>query len=311
MTEPGIHHEGRWRVLLNLHPDGPGGVHDDNYARSLGFRRALVPGEAVAEAVMPAIVHRFGTRWMEGGWFSLKLITPTFVDEEVHEVAEWTADDPDTIDLRLETRDGRLTCAGRAGLGLAPPWRPEEDGTHGAEGVFPALPISHRYRDLAFVHDRAEVAVCRDAGGDETPWFRGPSPWGPPVSPPVVLFATVLHIRNRDAGADDGGAPRTLSDLFAEAQAARTEALLRGDPGDYGEGTIGLRPFSGMHVQFDVVVMRPMIQETPYVMSAHLADKGVSGSGRTWFRTVEFEIRDGDGTLFARGRNKSKTLIGG
>jgi hypothetical protein len=266
-----------------------------------------VPGEAVAEAVMPAIVHRFGTRWMEGGWFSLKMIAPTFVDELVHEVAEWSAD-PDVIDLRLESDEGRVSCVGRAGLGLTPPWRPEEDGTHGAEDVFPDLPVGHRYADLHVIHDRYEIAVCRDAGGDETPWFRGRSPWGAPVVPPVVLFATVLHMRNYDAGAVTSE-PRTLSDLFAVAQAARTEALLKGDPGDRGEALIGLKAFSGMHVQFDVVVNRPMFEEVAYVMSGHVADKGISASGRTWYSTVEFEVTDDTGNRYALGRNKTKLLI--
>ena len=48
--------------------------------------------------------------------------------------------------------------------------------THGAEIAHPELALGTEYPDLWFIHDKAEVAVCRDAGGDETPWFRGPSP---------------------------------------------------------------------------------------------------------------------------------------
>ena len=111
MAEKHIYqYEGRPRVLLNLKPDGPGGPHDDNVARSLGFRRALVPGEAVAEAMMPAIVARFGTRFMEGGWLSVKMIAATHVDEEVREIGASVEGSPDVLDLRLETSEGRLTC---------------------------------------------------------------------------------------------------------------------------------------------------------------------------------------------------------
>ena len=99
-------YEGRPRVLLNLKPDGPGGPHDDNVARTLGFRRALVPGEAVAEAVMPAIVARFCTRFMEGGWLSVKMIAATHVDEELREIGESMESAPDVLDLRLETSEG-------------------------------------------------------------------------------------------------------------------------------------------------------------------------------------------------------------
>ena len=84
-------------MLLNLHPDGPGGPHDDNVARLLGFRRALVPGEAVAEAVVPAIVARFGTRFMEGGWLSLKMSAATPVDEEVCEIGESMEGSPGSL----------------------------------------------------------------------------------------------------------------------------------------------------------------------------------------------------------------------
>ena len=106
----------------------------------LGYRRALVPGEAVAEAVMPAIVARFGTRFMEGGWLSLKLIASTHVDDEVREIGEAVEGSPDVLDVRLETSEGSLTCAGRAGLGGiegGTPWCAEEDGTRDADITHP------------------------------------------------------------------------------------------------------------------------------------------------------------------------------
>jgi hypothetical protein len=198
-----------------------------------------------------------------------------------------------------------MPCVGQAGLGTAVPWRPDEDGTRGADVAFPDVAIGDTYPDLVFIHDKYEVAVCRDAGGDETPWFRGPSPWGGPVSPPIVLIATALHM-GRGKGAQ---APaRTLSDLFAEFQAERTASELRRLQG-LAEDPQGLKPVSGMQVQHDIVVHRPMFQDTPYIMSAFVADKGVSASGRTWFRTTEFEVRDAGGELFAKGRSKGKTQL--
>jgi len=85
---------------------------------------------------------------------------------------------------------------GRAGLGgsaSGAQWRAEEEGTRNADVAHPDLTIGKQNPDLWFIHVKAEVAVCRDAGGDETPWFRGPSPWGGPVSPPIVNWASALH----------------------------------------------------------------------------------------------------------------------
>ena len=79
---------------------------------------------------------------------------------------------------------------GRAGLGgieSGTPWCAEEDGTRDADIAHPELTLGKENADLWFIHDKAEVAVCRDAGGNETPWFRGPSPWGGPVSRPLSI----------------------------------------------------------------------------------------------------------------------------
>ena len=178
---------------------------------------------------MPAIVARFGTRFMEGGWLSLKNIAPTYVDEEVREIGESVAGSPDVLDLRLETMEGRPTCVGRAGLGgiaSGTPWRAEEDGTHGAEIAHPELALGTEYPDLWFIHDKAEVAVCRDAGGDETPWFRGPSPWGGPVSSASCAHCHVAArgspaARGNGNGRQPGHAQRAVRFLPGEKRSGR------------------------------------------------------------------------------------------
>ena len=64
-----------------------------------------------------------------------------------------------------------------------------------------------------------------------------------------------------------------------------------------------------MEFQHDTVVERPLSQEMPYVMSTRLVDKGVTRSGRSWFSTKEFEVRDSDGVLCATGRATGRTLL--
>ena len=73
--------------------------------------------------------------------------------------------------------------------------------------------------------------------------------------------------------------------------------------GDSGEG------LAGVEFQYDIVVERPMFQETPYVTTSHLVDKGVARSGRSWFSTTQFEVRDRTGTLYATGRATGRTLL--
>ena len=319
MTEKSSYrYEGRPRVLLNLHPDGPGGPHDDNVARMLGFRRALVPGEAVAEAVMPAIVARFGTRFMEGGWLSLKNIAPTYVDEELREIGESTQGSPDVLDLRLETLEGRLTSVGQAGLGginSGTPWRAEEDGVNGADIAHPSLTLGTPNADLWFIHDKAEVAVVRDAAGHETPWFRGPSPWGGPVSPPLLLTATALHLgRKLPPGTATADNPATLSELFASFQAtnameeARRLLGITDDGANFSKTDSG-EGLAGVQYRHDIVIERPLFQERPYVMTSRLVDKGVARSGRSWFLSTQYEVHDAAGILYATGRKTNRTLL--
>ena len=73
--------------------------------------------------------------------------------------------------------------------------------------------------------------------------------------------------------------------------------------GDSGEG------LAGVEFQHDIVVERPMFQEMPYVTTSRLVDKGVVRSGRTWFSTTQFEVRDSAGILYATGRATGSTLL--
>ena len=192
---------------------------------------------------------------------------------------------------------------------VIPRW-PEADIAH------PGLTLGKEFPDLWFIHDKAEVAVCRDAGGDETPWFRGPCPWGGPVSPPLVLIATALHLGRRlPARTATAAQPATLSELFASFQAENAESEARRLMGmsedganfskvDSGEGV------AGVQFQHDIVVERPLFREMPYVMSSRLVDKGVARSGRTWFSTKQFEVRYSAGILYATGSGDGQDVAG-
>lgn len=262
--------EGSFRSLPNLAADLKDSIHDDERARALGFRGGFVPGPTIAEAVMPAILARFGKRWFEGGWYDLKFIAPVYVDDEVREIAlpssERGKPDEDTIQVELRTRDERLTCGGRAGLGSEVPWDPEMDGQRGGDIAFPHLELGAEGEESEFVVEPGTGLRELDAAGNHSPWFRESSPWGGPIVPVIGLFW----------------------------QGRRLQGLPLGE---------GVRP-PAINADFQIAVERPVFVGEPYTVSGRLADKGVSR--RCWFRAVEFEIADRQGRRCAIGRQNVK-----
>ncbi len=260
-------HDGRWRILPNLAADEPG-IHSDDVAQGVGFRAGPVLGQNVAQAVVPAVVATLGESWFEGGWIDLKIVSPVYDDEEVRERA--MRDSDGDLALVLETRDGRLACVGRAGLGARDPWDASQDGSRGAEGVLPGVRLGAPVAEVRRTVTAADVAELCDAAGDETPWFRDPTRWGGPIAPPLSLL---LHAH----------------DVQVEFPP--------------GPGVIPL----AMGSDFQVVVERPVPLGEPLRVRTRWADKGISG--RCWFRTIEFETRDADDRPVARGRQRVKWFI--
>jgi acyl dehydratase len=95
---------------VNEHGSNP--VHDDDFARRLGFRGGLVPGVAVYGylAVLPE--RRWGAAWRAGGTMSARFAKPFYDGEEVTVTA---AEDGEALDLEARNPDGELCAAGQAG----------------------------------------------------------------------------------------------------------------------------------------------------------------------------------------------------
>ena len=228
---------GSWRRLTNLSADRKGSIHDDDAAKSLGFKSAFVPGSTVATAAMPALVHCLGSRWMEGGWYRFTFVSPVYTDEDVREVAE---EGTDGVASRVQTRDERLCCSGMAGFGFRPPWRPEDDG-RGAGDVLPGVEIGLTFEQEGFVTHEPDIQPLLASAGDETPWYADSSPWGRGVVPPERLHGFALQITRS----------RTLP-------------------------VSGVRN-PGMWAQHDLVLRQPLFLDKTYVMTERVADKGRSG----------------------------------
>lgn len=261
---------GPWRRLINTAAGQKGGIHDDDAAQQLGFRGGFVPGSVVGTAAMPAVVAAFGSKWMEGGWYSFTFASPIYVDDEVHEVATWSGAD---IVVQVVDRAGRVCCSGRAGTGSTVPWDVAADGSHDPGSVFPGIEIGYTYAPRQFTPERDICLGTVDASGDQTPWYRDRSPWGGPVVPPEYLHVAALQLVRQAADAD------TLP-----------VAGVRGP---------------GMWAAHDLVVHAPLPVDGSYMMTEKIVDKG--RSGRALFLTYEFEVFAQD-SLVAHGRHKAKWL---
>ena len=266
MTIKSDTYRGAWRVLPNMGANLKGSIHEDEEARRHGFRRAIVGGTGVAQAIMPAIVELLGPGWIEGGWLTLKFVGPVYPDELVREVAEPAPNDGE-FDVRVEYEDGRIAAAGRVGLGEAEPWRDWVIGDRNPDAVFQDLPIGYEFDDISFTFGEDAILRTLDTAGDDTPWFRSASPWGGPVVPPLAAFNPATTPQ-RDLG------------LTQPVHGA------------------------GMNAEFHLVTRRPMPRDRRYALRMRLIDKGLGG--RTWFWTSEFDITDEDGVRYVSARQKCK-----
>ncbi len=271
MTENENFFEGPWRRLVNTASEQKDSIHDDAQAQKLGFRGGFVPGSVVGTAAMPAVVVAFAENWMAGGWYSFTFVSPVYIDDEVHEVAQRDGDD---IAIQLVDRSGRLCCNGRAGLGAIVPWDTAADGTHGAEGVLPGIEIGHQFNPERFTPEGDVCLGTVESAGDGTSWYRGPSPWGGTLVPPEYLHVVALH-------------------LVSHPEQPRVPSVT------------GVRG-PGMWAQHDLAIEGPLFAGREYTITEKVADKG--RSGRTAFLTYEFEVFDGDRRL-VRARHKAKWLV--
>lgn len=266
MTKPlAATHVGEYRRLVNLAAASAGSIHDDSAAQALGFRGAFVPGSVVGTKALLAATALLGHRWFDGGYYDLTFVSPVYTTDDVRETGRPRGD---AVDLAVETRDGRLCCAGRAGLGSANPWGDEPGGSTDGN-VLPGVPLGFSFGERGFVVRPEEAVRLAAASADSTPWYTGASPWGAPVAPPETLHREALDL-------------------------VRTQRLEI-------EGVLN----PGMWAGHALVLRAPIFLDTPYVMNERVVDKG--RSGRTIFLTYEFRINT-DTEEIAVGRHKVKWL---
>jgi hypothetical protein len=257
-----VAYEGEPALLENWGSVLTGSIHDNERARDFGFRRGPVSGQSVALLVEQAIIQFFGKAWFEGGWHDMKFIAATYDDEPVRVVL--SEDGGRGYALAVLAPDDRLTCAGRVGLGVEPPWDASADGAR-AGRAYPSSVIGTSLGSFEFTPGRSVVDRAL-APSLSIPWFTGPSPFGGPLMSANGALPATRH-----------GMAKLASDGAREP---------------------------GMNGGMAMVVERPVLLDQPYRADLVLVDKGESG--RTWFRTVGFELfHEGERCAFGRHTSKS------
>ena len=89
-------------VATNRATEHPNLVHNDDYARSVGFQGGLVPGVDVYAYLTRPAIDRFGREWLERGEGEVRFVKPVY--------------DGDELDIDVtDEGDGELTVEARCG----------------------------------------------------------------------------------------------------------------------------------------------------------------------------------------------------
>lgn len=93
-------------------------VHDDEFARRLGFRGGLVPGVTVYGYLAALPAELWGPRWLATGTMRARFLKPLYDGEEA---AISAAEADGALDLEARNPAGEVCATGEAALGSSEP----------------------------------------------------------------------------------------------------------------------------------------------------------------------------------------------
>lgn len=186
-------------------------IHDDDVARTYGFRGGLVPGVTVYAYTVAPLVAQLGTHWLTGGEATIALINPLYEGEQAVSRATVTALEPTpqgeriVLDIRTENPAGQRCATGTASVlrDAAPEQTALPDYVAAPRRRLPD-PRPELFLDTAPVGDvlsPLEVPTTADDARtyanmvfSEDPLFLERSPWGPPLMHPGWLLSECNRI---------------------------------------------------------------------------------------------------------------------
>lgn len=256
-------------------------IHDDEVAKSLGYKGGFVGGSTVMGISVPAIFASFSHIWYESGAYYIRLTKPVFAGDEVRvvwEEAKTDYGDKRKIAFHVEGRDGTQSAVGWAALGnpgekLTPPWmREPAPPSESADDLIPEQRVGDEYPIFTTRMTRDKFIPKFDGIQDYNWWYRVTSPWGAPIVPPSELGIMCL------------------SDTVQRA-------------GDLKQTKLRNSIWSG----FEAVVYAPVFVDRDYHFRSWICEQGKTP--RSVFVTTEYIMNDENERRIAVLRHKARYLI--
>ena len=256
---------GNWRLLPNQAENEKGTIHDNSKAIKRGFRRGIVGGPTVAQAVFPTLNNIFKNKWLKNGWLSIKFISPVYDDEEIREVAEII--DQDSINLRIETKEKRIAMIGDAGISKSPPWNTDNDHKKGVNKAFPDINIGFTFEDINFTINQKDIILLCEGADDDNTWLKNVNDTSKAYAPPIIIFN-----------------PATIPQ----------QDLVFSQPVDH----------AGMNAEFQLLIHKPLIINKAYTIKMKIVDKGIGLRTWFWTTQFDVIDKNGNHIITARQKCK-------
>lgn len=202
-------------VARNTAADEQGSIHDEEYARSMGYKGGLVPGPTNLAYITRRLVDFFGPIWVEGGRIALRFSRPAYDGEQVtvhaivRERQEREGGAELSLDCWLEDPEGKRCVEGSAccTVGEAPPpqptpWpqvRPVRSRREGRSDALPPLRyedvmVGEELRPLPFHISSEEGALWAAGADDHSSWYIDASPFGEAIVQPAMFSVDPINL---------------------------------------------------------------------------------------------------------------------
>ena len=191
---------GGWRAPVNIWQGAPGSIHTDDVAQKIGMRGGTIPGTIHLNLFPPLLIKLFGQRWFEKGSMSIYYTYATLDREEVRAVLELPPEGVENVQLRasVETPEGKTVARGTIDIG-----EPEEVSYIRKIPLESAPPEEIRIltktrpgmelppqEEVIFTRQQLDRALQTIT--DPVDWYKGSSPWGPPVLNPSSMYGAMM-----------------------------------------------------------------------------------------------------------------------
>src|SRR5438128_11873678 len=93
----------------NAATDSENKIHDDQVASAYGFRGGLVPGVTMYGYLIPPVLERLGSRWLERGVIAVRFHAPCYEGETVVARCDGSA-------VSAKHEDGSLYASGTVSI---------------------------------------------------------------------------------------------------------------------------------------------------------------------------------------------------